>query len=210
MSQPRPRPANFQTVRLGRGKHASPAEGACVMELASMLAGEPFSDRPVSVSPAIAAFLRAYNDSLDDRRRQDLYGVATQVLGTRSTPEVEQRRIRHWTNWAARRRAKRSRWARVYWRVRHGRHLSYDTDVAAFLAVKSIGRHTDESHAEVLRLIGELCAIGGEDRSPRVQGNGGFPRAGSAASRRAPAADADLPVPTPQAAYRRPGSKALT
>jgi len=162
MPQSRPRPAHFQTVRLGRGKHASPAEGACVMELASMLAGEPFSDRPASVSPAIAAFLRAYNDSLDDRRRQDLYGVAARVVGTRSAPEVEQRRIRHWSDWAARRRAQGSRWARVCWRLRHGRHRSRDIDLAAFLAVKSIGRHTDESHREVLKLIDELLAIGDE------------------------------------------------
>ena len=30
-----------QTVRLTTGKHTSPSDGACVMELASMLAGEP-------------------------------------------------------------------------------------------------------------------------------------------------------------------------
>jgi hypothetical protein len=42
------------------------------MELASMLAGERFSDRPRSVSRALAAFLRGYNDLLDDKRRQDL------------------------------------------------------------------------------------------------------------------------------------------
>ena len=43
------------------------------MELSSMLAGEPFSDRPRCVDPVIAAFLRTYNDGLDDSRRQDLY-----------------------------------------------------------------------------------------------------------------------------------------
>jgi hypothetical protein len=31
--------ANFQAVRLGRGRHRSAEDGACVMELASMLAG---------------------------------------------------------------------------------------------------------------------------------------------------------------------------
>jgi AhpD family alkylhydroperoxidase len=40
------------------------------MELASMLAHEPFSERPQSVCPVIGAFLRAYNDRLDDRWRQ--------------------------------------------------------------------------------------------------------------------------------------------
>ena len=36
-----------------------------------MLAGEPFSDQPASVCPVIGSFLRAYNDSIDDGRRQD-------------------------------------------------------------------------------------------------------------------------------------------
>ena len=40
-----------QTVKLSRGAHESPAEGACVIELASMLAGEEFSDDPVSACP---------------------------------------------------------------------------------------------------------------------------------------------------------------
>jgi hypothetical protein len=38
-----------------------------------MLAHEPFSDRADSVSSTIGAFLRTYNDGLDDVRRQDLY-----------------------------------------------------------------------------------------------------------------------------------------
>src|SRR5437764_4983871 len=76
-------PASHQTIRLGRGKHASPDEGACVMELASMLAGEPFSDHPESVCPVISTFLRSYNDAVDDRRRQDLYAYAARAVGSR-------------------------------------------------------------------------------------------------------------------------------
>jgi hypothetical protein len=74
---------SHQTIELSRGKHASPAQGACVMELASMLAGERFTDRPRSVSPVIAALLRCYNDGLDDERRQDLYRFAAAAVGTR-------------------------------------------------------------------------------------------------------------------------------
>jgi len=44
-----------QTVRLSRGKHSSPDRGACVMELASMLAGEPFSDRLDCVCPVLGS-----------------------------------------------------------------------------------------------------------------------------------------------------------
>lgn len=41
-----------------------------------MLAHEAFSDRAGSISPTIGAFLRTYNDGLDDVRRQDLYSAA--------------------------------------------------------------------------------------------------------------------------------------
>ena len=83
---------SHQTVTLARGKHASPDGGACVMELASMLAGEPFTDRPASVCPVIAAFLRSYNDAVDDRRRQDLYRYASAAVGSRASAEVTRRR----------------------------------------------------------------------------------------------------------------------
>src|SRR3954449_1551139 len=74
--------ASHQTVRLARGRHASRQAGVCVMELASMLAHEPFSDRARSISPTIGAFLRTYNDGLDDDRRQDLYPVAAAIVGS--------------------------------------------------------------------------------------------------------------------------------
>ena len=79
--------ASHQTVRLSQGKHRDPDHGACVMELASMLAGEPFSDRPRCVDPVIAGFLRTYNDGIDERRRQDLYPLAAEVVGTRAVVE---------------------------------------------------------------------------------------------------------------------------
>jgi hypothetical protein len=76
-------PATFQTARLSRGKHLSPYHGACVMELASMLAGEPFTDHPRSVSPVIASYLRSVNDLAGVRRRQLLYPYAAAAVGTR-------------------------------------------------------------------------------------------------------------------------------
>jgi len=55
-------PVGYQTITLSQGKHGSPEDGVCVVELASILAGEPFTDHPQSVCPVIGAFLRAYND----------------------------------------------------------------------------------------------------------------------------------------------------
>ena len=88
-----PQVISHQTVRLSRGSHVSRADGVCVMELASMLAGERFSDHPKSVSRVIAAFLRAYNDAIDDTRRQDLYRCAAQVVGTRTSRVTERARL---------------------------------------------------------------------------------------------------------------------
>jgi len=85
-------PVTFQTIKLSRGKHSSPENGACVMELASMLADEPFSDRPDSASPVIAAFLRTYNDGIDDELRQDLLALASLIVGTAASQAVERDR----------------------------------------------------------------------------------------------------------------------
>jgi hypothetical protein len=63
------------------------------MELASMVAHEPFSDRSPSISPTIGAFLRTYNDGLSDERRQDLYGVAALIVGSARGRAVERERI---------------------------------------------------------------------------------------------------------------------
>src|SRR5215469_1747986 len=93
-------PISHQTIKLGRGRHSSPEHGACVMELASMLAGEVFSDHPRSVSRPIASFLRGYNDLLDDRRREDLYGYAAQAVGTADSRVIEAARAARLLEWA--------------------------------------------------------------------------------------------------------------
>ena len=78
----------FQTIRLSRGRHPSPREGTCVAELVSMLAGERYSDHPRCACPALIAFLRGYNDGLDDRRRQDLIALAPEIVGTRDAERL--------------------------------------------------------------------------------------------------------------------------
>src|SRR3954452_14034144 len=96
---------SHQVARLARGRHASPETGVCAMELASMLAHEPFSDRSPSISPTIGAFLRTYNDGLDDERRQDLYSVAAAIVGTKSSRAVERERVDRCLAFAHRHRA---------------------------------------------------------------------------------------------------------
>lgn len=57
-----------------------------------MLAEEPFSDRPRNASAVIGAFLRTYNDGLDDERRQDLYSLASLIVGSAGCRSVERER----------------------------------------------------------------------------------------------------------------------
>ena len=78
-----------------------PTTGACVMEVASLLAGERFSDHPRAVCPVIAAFLRTYNDRLDDGNRQELYRYATMVVGTAAGHRVRRERERMLMRWAS-------------------------------------------------------------------------------------------------------------
>ena len=149
----------FQTIKLSKGKHRSPQDGACVMELASMLAGEQFTDHPASVCPVISALMRSYNDSIDDRRRQDLYAYAAKVVGSRSTLAVERARAERLTAWTHERRPpRRSRW------LVSGRLRAFAPDppvhILAARAVQAISAHDDRTHAEVLSLVDSLLAIG--------------------------------------------------
>lgn len=156
-----------QTIRLGKGKHRSPHEGACVMELASMLAGEAFSDHPASVCPVIGSFLRAYNDSIDDERRQDLYVCASKVVGSRGSEDVQHARAERLAAWAL--ALHRRRWTRFLY-PRRLRALAYNPDSGSIgsQAVRAIPEHSDAMHGEVLALLDELLAIGTSERRPSL------------------------------------------
>jgi hypothetical protein len=53
-----------------------------VVELASMIAGEKFTDRPNCVCPVIGSFLRCWNDRAGYADRQRLHPYASLVVGT--------------------------------------------------------------------------------------------------------------------------------
>lgn len=84
---------SHQTVRIARGRHRSPDDGACVMELASMLAGERFSDRPRCVDPVVASYLRSLNDRLGEADRQRLKPYAARSVGSRAGRRAARRRM---------------------------------------------------------------------------------------------------------------------
>jgi hypothetical protein len=157
-------PVSYQTIKLSKGKHTDPEDGACVMELASMLADEPFTDHPASVCPVIGSFLRSYNDSIDSQRRQALYEYASKVVGSRADAGIRQRRAARLAEWAEEMQRTRRTWfvlrspLRVISRLRQP-----PIEAIGTYAVHSIPRHTDRTHAAVLALIDELLAMSPRD-----------------------------------------------
>jgi hypothetical protein len=75
---------------LSRGKHRNPKKGACFMELASFLAGEPWSDHPSCTHPLLASLARDVNDHVGDYARTRLAPLIPEVIGMRSDdPRVD-------------------------------------------------------------------------------------------------------------------------
>lgn len=70
---------------LSPGRHRNPGKGACFMEMASYLAGEPWSDHPDCTHPVLAALAREVNDRIGDVRRQDLAPLIPDVIGIHGT-----------------------------------------------------------------------------------------------------------------------------
>lgn len=95
--------ARVMAMELQNGAHNSIARGACVMEAVSYIAGEPWSDHPECACPVISTFLRSWNDSLPDAERTELLrDLIPMVVGTRSTPTVENRRATMAADWLIR------------------------------------------------------------------------------------------------------------
>jgi hypothetical protein len=154
-------PVTHQTIKLSRGKHTSQEKGACVMELASMLAGEPFSDHPQSVCPVIAALLRTYNDSVGDERRQELYTYAAKAVGSRGPRSLERARAQQLIGWISdrpprglRRLLRMRRQAMVPW-------PPYEPLSAE--AVRTLVSHDESGQPELLACVDSLLAMGGGD-----------------------------------------------
>jgi hypothetical protein len=93
---------DLRELMLTSGVHPSPAGGCCVVEAASVVSGEPWSDRPECVSPTIARFLRRWNDTLPFRPRQALKRYVCAIIDTRTTDDDEGERQALICDWLAR------------------------------------------------------------------------------------------------------------
>ena len=77
---------------LSRGRHRSPRQGACLMELASYLAGERWSAHPACTHPLLAALARDVNDHTPDAGLARLAVLAPSVIGlTGDDPHLDAR-----------------------------------------------------------------------------------------------------------------------
>jgi hypothetical protein len=92
-------PISHQNVKLSKGRHASPAQGACVVEVASMLAGDRFGDHPRSVCPMLAAYMRGVNDLVAEEDRQRLLPYAAALVDTAGSRAELRARISACARW---------------------------------------------------------------------------------------------------------------
>ncbi len=158
-----------QTIHLDPGRHLSPDGGMCVVELASVLSGEPFSDHPRRVCPVIAAFLRTYNDRVDVLRRQDLIPYAARIVDSVADRESERRRAALCVAWVADRQPHGLSYR--FWRLRRiarGRGARYlpERELAAAWAARSFSPHDAGAHVSALELLDRLLAVGAPDDPP--------------------------------------------
>jgi len=120
------------------------------------------------VCRVIGALLRGYNDVTPDRRRQDLYGCASDVVGTRASTEVEAQRLARCVDALGEVAVLRSR--SPLWRVRSAgpRALErmivgagIDQPIEEFLGglARMFVAGGGRGHTRALALVGELVAI---------------------------------------------------
>lgn len=147
--------SSHQTARLSAGRHRSPQEGACTIELVSMLVDAPFSDNPACVCPSLAAFVRGYNDHIDDRRRQDLIALAPDLVDSRGDAALTDDHAFRCIDFAAREHAAvRRLWGAPPLFTYDD--CAYDLELAGRLAARA-ARRRKEVHARTLGFIRSLA-----------------------------------------------------
>lgn len=70
---------------LSHGSHHPNTQHACIMELVSMIAGEPWSDQPRCVNPFLRSAAICVNDTLADEHRHLLMPLLGRFFGTNKT-----------------------------------------------------------------------------------------------------------------------------
>ena len=120
------RPLNLDTLKLSFGSHDEDEDEGemCVMEAVAYIAGEPWSDHPHCVSPVIAAFCRAWNDTQEPygaEIRDRLRHYIPRLIGTRGDAAQEERRSWLALDWLI--RVQTATWLRVAGLTEHAETL---------------------------------------------------------------------------------------
>ncbi len=147
-----------------------------MVELASLIARERFSDRPRCVCPVIGAFLRGWNDRATHAQRQRLIPYATLIVGSRAGRAVTRLRRDLCLEWAGadlRGGAARRALSRLGMRLRIAVYCSLD---AALRLDEGAGDYASRVAAArgdadgALELLDALLAAG--ERRPPASANG--------------------------------------
>ena len=85
-------PARLDQVRLHPGKHTVESGQLCLLEAAAVLAGEPLTDHPQSVSPIVCTLGIRLNDLATHRQRQKLTRFLPNLVSTAGDGKEEHRR----------------------------------------------------------------------------------------------------------------------
>jgi hypothetical protein len=169
-------PLRIESLRLEPGSHASPEQGVCIVELASILAKEKFSDEPDCVCDVIGAFLRSWNDRASYVDRQRLRPYAARIVGTCSGRAITHRRRDICLVWSGlagldggplsrslgRLRAR----IRVGWQLGLGSALRLNRGAGEYAALVCFSRHGSEAS---FRLLDRLLTVGNEEHGPPLR-----------------------------------------
>jgi hypothetical protein len=90
------------SLKLLKGNHKGPTQGACVLEAVAYIAGEEWSDHPKCACPVIAAFARRLNDRMTNEERVALVPLIPLLAGSRADQATEIRRGFMASDWAVR------------------------------------------------------------------------------------------------------------
>jgi hypothetical protein len=166
--------------RLEPGSHRSPDDGVCIVEFVSMLAGEPFSDRPRCVCDVIGAFLRAWNDRAGYVDRQRLIPYASRVIGTSGNRAATRARRDLCLDWVAAELGggRRPRWlgrqlmrGRIGWLLGLKRALRLNQGAGEYAARLCFARNGSDAAFDLLDRMLEIGA-GEKPQARGANGNG--------------------------------------
>ena len=130
------------------------------MELASLLAGEEFSDHPMSVCPGSVRCCGRTTTRSTTTAGQDLYAYASKVVGSRSSGAVQDARAGRLSEWDKKVRQRQREQTQLPWGLRTLNRLLRTMLIESHPhAFYRLTVHDEQTHAEVLALVDELLAI---------------------------------------------------